>query len=111
MKLLVCGGRTYNDKDRLFKELDSYEGVHEICHGGASGADVLAGAWAISRGIPCRVYPADWKRYGKRAGPLRNEEMLTDFRPDCVVAFPGGRGTLNMIALAHKAGVRVDIVC
>lgn len=109
MKLLVCGGRTYSDKARLNDELDAYLGdVHEICHGAAAGADSLAGAWALSRGIPCRTYPADWQRYGKRAGPLRNADMLARFQPDRVVAFTGGAGTAHMVRIAEEANVRVD---
>ena len=109
MKLLVCGGRDYSDKIHLYESLDSYlEKLDEICHGGARGADVLAGTWAIDRGIPCRTFPADWERFGKRAGPIRNAEMLAAFRPDRVVAFTGGAGTSHMVSLAVSAGVPVD---
>ena len=57
--------------------------------------------------VPCRVYPADWKANAKAAGPIRNAEMLADFKPDTVIAFPGGRGTADMVRKAKAAGVRV----
>lgn len=116
-RILVCGGRDYSDKDCLFQTMDSIyhsclmdgKGTDTIIHGGASGADNLAGLWATSKtaGIKVEVYRADWKKYGKAAGPIRNMEMLSKGKPDLVVAFPGGRGTQNMVALARKAGVEV----
>jgi UDP-N-acetylmuramoylalanine-D-glutamate ligase len=53
------------------------------------------------------VYPADWKLHGKSAGHIRNQQMLDESKPDIVIAFPGGRGTANMIKRAKKAGVEV----
>ncbi len=73
----------------------------------ARGADLLAAAWARSRGIPARPFPADWNRDGKAAGFLRNVRMLREGRPDLVVAFPGGKGTAHMVGLARRAGVAV----
>lgn len=107
MKVLVCGGRDFSDKDKLFSSLDEVEGITEIIHGNASGADKLAGQWAKLRGKSCTYYPADWKRYGKMAGPIRNARMLHLERPKMVVAFPGGAGTRDMIRQATEAGVTV----
>lgn len=81
-----------------------------MAQGGATGADALARRWARWRGVWCVPYEADWNRYGKAAGPIRNERMLADFRPDLVVAFPGGRGTAHMVDIASRAGVRVMVV-
>ena len=50
---------------------------------------------------------AEWHRLGRKAGPIRNQRMLDEGKPDLVVAFPGGTGTAGMVALACKAGVRV----
>jgi hypothetical protein len=50
---------------------------------------------------------ADWKRYGPAAGPLRNAEMLHEYQPDGVIAFPGGKGTTDMIKKARQAGIKV----
>jgi hypothetical protein len=81
-----------------------------IIHGAAKGADTLAGRWAKEFNIPVLVFPADWKKYGRRAGPIRNAQMLSEGKPNLVVAFPGGRGTANMVGLSQKAGVPVYAV-
>lgn len=107
-RVLVCGGRSFNDAKRLFAVLDSYD--HDldfsmVIEGAADGADTLARTWAEAKQIPVRSFRADWKRHGKAAGPIRNERMLREGRPDLVIAFPGGAGTANMIGLARIAGV------
>ena len=56
------------------------------------------------------VKPHEWAKFGKRAGPMRNARMLAEFNPELVIAFPGGRGTADMIARAKKARVSVHIV-
>jgi hypothetical protein len=71
------------------------------------GADQLAFEWALGNGHPAFPFPAPWKIYGRRAGPLRNSRMLGWGRPSMVVAFPGGDGTADMVAQAKKAGVFV----
>ena len=50
----------------------------------------------------------DWKKYGKKAGPLRNQQMLEEGKPDLVVAFPGGNGTADMVRRAKKANIEGD---
>lgn len=77
-----------------------------VIHGAAKGADRLAGEWAAYQGINVIEVPAEWDKYGKRAGFLRNQKMLT-YEPDLVVAFPGGAGTKMMIDLARGKGVPV----
>jgi hypothetical protein len=109
MRVLVCGGRDYNDLPALNAELDAIHAefnITELIHGAARGADSLAASWAKSRGIPTRAFPADWNRHGKAAGFRRNEAMLREM-PDAVIAFPGGKGTAHMVMLAANAGVRV----
>jgi hypothetical protein len=107
MKILVCGGRAFHDHRKLFEVLDSIPNITHLVHGGATGADALAGQWAVERRIPCDVYHANWRSYGRAAGPIRNAQMLREAKPDLVLAFPGGRGTANMVELAEKAGVKV----
>jgi len=109
VKLLVCGGRDFSDYALVKSTLDVFGGSRGVtlAHGGARGADLLAGRYAASRGWPVRVFPADWQAHGKSAGPRRNQQMLTEFVPDLVIAFPGGRGTSDMIARARRAGVPV----
>jgi len=67
----------------------------------------LAQEWAEARGVPCEVYLANWAELGRKAGPIRNQQMLDEGRPTLVVAFPGGRGTADMIRRARSAGVEV----
>jgi ABC-type sugar transport system substrate-binding protein len=110
MKVLVCGGREYFDRETVFESLDRLHaeyGFTAVMHGAARGADALADAWAKSRGVARHPYPAAWKRYGNAAGPIRNSLMLTQGKPGLVVAFPGHVGTADMIAKAKAAGVPV----
>lgn len=104
-KAIVCGGRNFSNKSLLFETLDELD-VHHVIEGGATGADALARQWAQQRFRPFTEYPANWTEHGRRAGPLRNAEMLEE-NPDAVVAFPGGRGTDHMIALAAERGVPI----
>jgi hypothetical protein len=128
-RVLVTGGRDYGRKwtgtqwdenerqiDRLFGVLDkalraaTLAGKHfALVHGGAQGADSLAGLWASMRkdSVTVRVYEADWKTHGRRAGPIRNKQMLDEGKPHAVIAFPGGAGTANMIKLAKNKGIPV----
>ena len=110
MRLLVCGGRDYSDKDRAFAVLDRFRakfGCAAVIHGAARGADSLAGAWARARGVPEIAEPADWKTHGKRAGPIRNQAMLDKHAPAAVIAFPGGVGTADMVRRSRAAGLTV----
>jgi hypothetical protein len=110
MKVLVCGGREYNDKEKVnnsLKKLRDKHGIDLIIEGGAKGADKLGGEWADSNGIPHCTFHANWEALGKRAGPIRNENMIKFGSPDCVVAFAGGIGTNGMIRLAESAGIPV----
>ena len=106
MRVLVCGGREYADAARVTEVLDA-QSITVIIEGCARGADSLAEDYARTHRIPVRHFPADWERNGKAAGHIRNREMLVQGRPDLVIAFPGGRGTANMVGQARLAGVRV----
>jgi hypothetical protein len=113
MRVLVCGGRDYADDILLAEvldDIDSQRRVTLLIEGEARGADTLARQWAERRRIPVRKYPADWEHDGKAAGPIRNQRMLDDGKPDLVVAFPGGRGTADMVRRANAAGVRVQSI-
>ena len=108
MRILVCGGRDYSDREKLTAVLKEY-----ICddltiiQGGARGADELALKWAEAFGVARITFPAHWEKYGKRARYIRNVEMLNEGDPDLVIAFPGGKGTQMMITLAEAANVKV----
>jgi hypothetical protein len=110
MRVLVCGGRDFDDRERLFSVMDwLHEGFQftALIQGEARGADRLSGQWADERGIKNLRFPANWDLHGRRAGPIRNRQMLANGKPDLVVAFPGGAGTSDMIRQAQKAGIRV----
>lgn len=110
MRVIVCGGRDYQDGARLsavLRKLHSEAGIDLLIEGGAKGADFLAHVWATMEGIDTQRYEADWEAFGSFAGPKRNKAMLDEGKPDLVIAFPGGAGTRNMIRQARKAGVEV----
>lgn len=110
MRLIVCGGRSYLDRLRVFAVLDAIHrkrGISRIIQGGASGADAWAREWAKANSIRCGTYHADWHLHGRAAGPIRNAEMLKLSKPDGVVAFPGKAGTAHMVRIAKEAGLPV----
>lgn len=113
MKMLVCGGRDFRNYDLLKTVLSAFHVTHgltEIIHGNAQGADRLAGTWADRHNVPKRVFDADWKAHGKAAGPIRNQQMLDEAKPDFVLAFKGGKGTNDMLRRAEAAGIRWERV-
>jgi hypothetical protein len=110
-RILVCGGRDYADRERLFGILNLYvaqQGRLVVIQGGATGADALAREWCFGQESVWMVNePADWKRHGKAAGPIRNQLMLDQHKPEIVIAFGGGKGTRDMMRRAREAGVPV----
>lgn len=110
MKVLVCGGRDWTDYDTLSSTLDELHSrleFTELINGKALGADYLAGIWARNRMIPVREFPANWKLHKTRAGPIRNQQMIDEAHPNICVAFPGGRGTNDMVRRCKKHGIEV----
>jgi cysteine synthase len=105
MRLLVAGGRDWRDEDTLRAVLDALgAGAGVLIEGCAPGADQMAETWARDRGITIEHHPANWGQHGGAAGPLRNQAMI-DSAPDLVIAFPGGRGTLDLVRRALRAHV------
>lgn len=111
MRIIVCGGRDFHDLDFAWGALNALHykrPITTLIHGAAAGADSLGRSWAMTiSNIEILGFPANWERYGRRAGPVRNRQMLREGLPDLVVAFPGGRGTRDMVLAAGEAGVRV----
>lgn len=119
MKVLVCGSRIFKDYATLNEALLEIHDKHKIdliIQGGARGADDLGMKWAILQGIDFIQFDAEWNRYGKAAGHIRNKKMLDEGEPDLVVAFPlngdlaASKGTKNMVNQARAAGVEVIVV-
>jgi len=129
--VLVCGGRNYSNKSSVDTVLDGmYEthGAIRLVQGGATGADKLAREWCARQTYKLHSMvnvPADWndvshpkavirmrngKPYNAAAGPIRNQRMLDENPIDVVLAFPGGRGTADMVKRATAAGIHVETV-
>ncbi len=111
MRVLVCGGRDYSDRDHVNNELIRLN--HQrgpffvVIHGAATGADHEAMLWAEMMGIKHKPVAAEWEKHGKAAGPMRNQRMIDEGKPALVIAFPGGNGTADCVRRAEKAGIEV----
>lgn len=115
MKVLVCGSRKLAGYDAVHTVLanlleDRGFEVFTVIHGAAQGADTLAGIADHNLGLEVVSVPAEWEKYGKKAGPIRNQKML-DMKPGLVLAFPlpDSVGTFDMVNRARKAGVEVRV--
>ena len=122
MKLIVAGGRKYTDYEAVRHELDDLhikksitEIVCGMCNQGIQtykeilpqgkviavyGADGLGYRWAKENNILIAEFPADWRSFRLKAGPLRNGKMA-DYA-DALIAFPGTAGTNDMVDKARK---------
>lgn len=109
---LICGSRDWTDEDaimaRIFKLPDKSVIIHGACPTGADAIADRLGRYLLYDVIP---YPADWDRYGQKAGPIRNTRMINDGRPDVVWAFTHrlDGGTADCVNKARKAGIGVFI--
>lgn len=114
MRILVCGGRDFNDYKLVKAILSKYDDETILIHGGQSGADTLSDKYGKRRGWPIFSFAVTdemWKKQGRAAGPIRNRRMVVEGRPDEVIAFPGDSGTENMISqVEHPQGRLKDLV-
>jgi len=113
MKTIIAGGRDFHNYEHFkaaLKFLFQNTVPTEIVSGGANGADKMGERYAAEKGIPLKLFPADWNAHGKAAGPIRNEQMA--LYADALVAFwdSKSRGTKSMIDLARKNGLKVRVV-
>jgi YspA, cpYpsA-related SLOG family len=107
-RVLVCGGRNLKDEPWVYTALASCIRPWDlVITGGAAGADTIAHDFAVGMGCPTLVFPADWQKHGRSAGPIRNRAMLSEGKPDLVLAFPGGAGTDDMVKRARGGTVEV----
>lgn len=116
MRVIVCGARAWKDAEVVAKALAAFDEkvghIDCVVHGGCRGPDTWAGTWATIEGRGEEVYPADWERLGRRAGFVRNEEMVEHGQADAVIAFIAGesRGTWHTVRLAAAKGIDTWIV-
>lgn len=106
MKVLVTGGRNWRGRAELTRILTQLKPTLVLQGGCPTGADQFAREWCAQTNTPCDTFPADWNKYGKAAGPMRNQ-LMVNTRPDAVVAMPGGRGTGDCVHRAQRAGLRI----
>jgi hypothetical protein len=113
MRVIVSGSRDFDDENFVFAILDEIhqgKGIDEIIHGGCRGADKIGEAWADLRGVYVKEFAADWNKYGKKAGPIRNRSMA--LRADLLVAFyegKCGKGTRDMVNAALEVGLDIMV--
>ena len=119
VRVLICGSRYWGKPipiDVVVSGLVSIYGPDgvTVIHGGARGADELAGDAAQRHHCHVEVFNADWAGQGKAAGPLRNQRMIDESKPDVVFAFTHdletSRGTADMVRRAHAASVPTYVV-
>ena len=115
-RVIIAGCRDFDDyallkercNDYLCEKMETHNVI--IVSGHASGADALGERFAEEHGLQCEIHPADWGKYGRSAGPIRNAEMAEV--SDALIAFWDGQnpGTRSMIELARKKGLQVSVV-
>lgn len=105
-RVLVCGDRNWKDPVPIERELKQFGAGSVVIHGGARGADQIAGVVARRLGLLVEVCRADWHQYGRAAGPIRNQLILEQGKPDYVLAFHSNlaysKGTADMVRRAIR---------
>ena len=112
-RVIIAGTRTFQDYDLLCRKCDFFfanKRPTAIVCGEARGADSLGKKYAEEHNLQVNSFPADWNKYGKRAGYIRNREMAE--HADALIAFWDGssRGTQHMINLAKEYGLPYRVV-
>ena len=100
MKLIIAGGRNITDLEsesiQAFINFLEIEGITEIVSGGAKGVDKAGEIYAHVHNIPCQVFPAEWNKYGKAAGPIRNS-VMANYGDALLIIWDGkSRGSADM---------------
>jgi len=114
MKIVICGDRNWNDEEKIFNRMSQLNKDNDlIITGGCRGADNIAENVCNKLGFKSIVFPADWEKHGRSAGPLRNRQMLNE-KPDLVIAFHSNietsRGTKDCITAAAQKGITIEII-
>jgi hypothetical protein len=111
---IITGSCNYPSRPNLWALLDDEfdkESFNHLVQGGCKGADAFAKSWAEKRGIRCTTVEADWATHGRRAGPIRNAEMLDMFPAGRLIAFPVGesKGTRGCVKMAMGRGMKTSV--
>lgn len=107
----IVGSRNFNDYDLFLTKINQWILINgpiiKIVSGGAFGVDSLAAQYANNNNIELLIFPADWKQFGKAAGPIRNQQIVN--ASEKIIAFPSNEsiGTENTIKIATKKGISV----
>lgn len=116
MKWLVTGGRSITDVSLIEEHLDTmfkkYGKPEVLIHGDCSGVDKISGSWAEKNKITVKTFPAEWKRYGRAAGPIRNRQMADECSKEdlCVSVWNGSSsGTKDMLGVCEKKGMKTEV--
>lgn len=111
-RIIICGSRSWEDYQTMRSVIQGLEpGEDIVVHGGAHGADQMAGEIAVELGLEVEVHPADWEKHGKGAGFIRNEQMALLGADACIAFWDGeSRGTADMMQRASEHGIKVAIV-
>ena len=111
MKTIIAGSRSIKDRklvERAIKE--SGFKITRIASGTATGVDKLGEQWAARKGIEVNLFPPKWIKYGKGAGPIRNQEMA-DWADALILIFDGqSKGSLSMLSIAREAGLKIHVL-
>jgi YspA, cpYpsA-related SLOG family len=113
MRILVTGDRNWRRMDVIERELKKFPPDTVVIHGAARGADTLGGFVADKLGFKVISFPAKWSIYGKGAGPIRNQVMIDEGKPELVLAFhenlSESKGTKDMVNRARGVGIKVEV--
>jgi len=111
MRVLVTGARDWSDKTVITGVLEKFPPNTVLIQGGAKGADILACQAARELGWTVITVNAEWAKYGRAAGPIRNQQMIDEHQPELVLAFHWNlevsKGTKDMVNRALKAHIPV----
>lgn len=113
MRVAVVGSRFFTDYNYVKSALDVISELNEITviiSGGAKGADSLGERYARENSIEFVLFAADWNKHGKAAGPIRNKQLIEEGKPQLVVAFDPGKGTMNTVGHAERNNIEVIIL-
>ena len=114
MRILVTGSRDWHERDVIYEALSSVS-VEKgdqvtVIHGGARGADYHAQECAYKLGYAVERHDADWEKYGKQAGYIRNQEMVNAGADICLAFIKNeSKGATMCAKIADKAGIPVHI--